>query len=280
MLSVSEYDLHSHSTASDGTLEPEVLVQRAHAARVPVLALTDHDTTAGLEAATQAAVRLGLRLIPGVEVSVTWQGRTVHVVGLRVEPGHPVLEQGLAGLRAFREWRAEEIARRLERHGVAGAYAGARRLATGAIVSRTHFARYIVEQGIARDLREVFRRYLVQGRPGHVPGQWAPLEEAVRWIRAAGGEAVLAHPARYRLTGARLRGLLGEFRECGGEAVEVVSGSHSRDDCLVMAAESRAAGLRASSGSDYHGPENPWLDLGTLPALPQGCTPIWEGWAH
>jgi len=280
MSPVSDYDLHSHSTASDGTLEPRLLVQRAHAAGVRALALTDHDTTAGLEAATDEGQRLGLVLIPGVEVSVTWHGRTVHVVGLHVERGHPLLEAGLSGLRAFREWRAAEIARRLEQHGVAGAYEGARRLATGAIVSRTHFARYIVERGLARDLREVFRRFLVRHKPGHVPGEWASLEDAVRWIRAAGGQAVLAHPARYRLAGPQLRGLIGEFRECGGEAIEVVSGSHSREDCLVMAAETTAAGLRASTGSDYHGPDNPWLELGTLPALPQGCAPVWENWSH
>jgi hypothetical protein len=277
-MAVCTYDLHSHSTASDGTLEPRALVERAHAAGVRVLALTDHDTTAGLEVATRTARELGLTLVPGVEVSVTWKGRTVHVVGLGVEPGHTALETGLARLREFREWRAHEIGRRLERHGVAGAYDGARRFARGVIVGRTHFARFLVEQGRARDLHEVFRHFLVRDKPGHVPGEWASLEEAVGWIRAAGGEAVLAHPARYRLGGPSLRILLGEFRECGGDAVEVVSGSHSRDDCLTMAAEARAARLLASAGSDYHGPENPWLELGTLPRLPEGSTPLWERW--
>jgi hypothetical protein len=273
-------DLHSHSTASDGTLEPEALVQRAHAAGVPVLALTDHDTTAGLEAATREARGLGLDLVPGVEVSVTWGGWTVHVVGLHVQAGNPVLETGLARLRAFREWRAEEIARRLERHGVPGAYQGARGFARGAIVGRTHFARYLVSVGRARDLKDCFRHFLVRDRPGHVPGNWATLEEAVGWIRAAGGEAVVAHPARYRLAARRLRELLGEFRECGGTAVEVVSGSHSREDCLTIAAEVRLTGMLASAGSDYHGPENPWIELGALPPLPEGCTPVWEAWSQ
>ncbi|MCU0934844.1 MAG: PHP domain-containing protein [Gammaproteobacteria bacterium] len=279
-MSFSAFDLHSHSTASDGTLEPSDLVARAHAAGVPTLALTDHDTTAGLAAAKAEADRLGLDLVAGVEVSVTWDRRTVHVVGLHVEPAHAQLEAGLARLRAFRDWRAEEIGRRLERHGIPGTLDGARRLTRGTIVSRTHFARHLVERGAARDLREVFRHFLVSGKPGHVPGQWAGLEEAVGWIRAAGGQAVLAHPARYALSGTRLRGLLGEFREVGGAAVEVVSGSHSRDDCLVMAAESRSAGLLASAGSDYHGPESPWLELGRLPELPPGCTAIWDTWSH
>jgi hypothetical protein len=274
------FDLHSHSTASDGTLEPEALVRRAHATGVAVLALTDHDTTAGLEAATREARGLGVELVPGVEVSVTWAGQTVHVVGLQVQASAPLLEAGLARLRAYRDWRAGEIARRLERHGISGAYEGARGFARGAIVGRTHFARYIVSQGRARDLKDVFRRFLVRDQPGHVPGNWAALEEAVGWIRAAGGEAVLAHPARYRLGAPRLRVLLGEFRECGGTAVEVVSGSHSRQDCLAIAAEVRSAGMLASAGSDYHGPENAWRELGALPPLPEGCTPIWEAWSH
>jgi hypothetical protein len=273
------YDLHAHSTASDGTLDPVALIERAHAAGVPVLALTDHDTTAGIAAAKDAADRLGVRLVPGVEVSVTWSGRTVHVVGLRVEPGHRALEGGLERLREFRGWRAEEIGRRLERHGIGAAFEGARRYARGTIVGRTHFARYLVELGRAATLQEVFRRYLVKGKPGHVPGEWATLEEAVDWIRSAGGQAVVAHPARYRLSGLRLRALLGEFRECGGAAVEVVSGSHTREDYLAMAAETRSAGLLASAGSDYHGPENPWVELGRLPSLPAGCTPVWESWA-
>ena len=279
-MSVSAYDLHSHSTASDGTLDPAALVARAHAAGVPSLALTDHDTTAGLAAAKAEAERLGLNLVHGVEVSVTWGGRTVHVVGLNVEPGHPDLEAGLARLRAFRDWRAEEIGRRLGKHGILGSFEGARQLARGAIVGRTHFARFLVECGQARDMHEVFRRFLVHSKPGHVPGEWAALEEAVGWVRAAGGQAVLAHPARYRLTHSRLRELLRAFRECGGEGLEVVSGSHSREDCLTMAAEARSSGLLASAGSDYHGPESPWLELGRLPELPPGVTPIWESWSH
>ncbi len=271
-----QYDLHSHSTASDGTLTPAELVQRARRCGVDVLALTDHDTTAGLEEAACAARGEGLMLIPGVEISVTWQARTVHVVGLNVDRRHGALQQGLAHLRRFRHWRAGEIARRLAQAGVAGALEGARARAAGSIVSRTHFAHYLVEVGRAADVREVFRKYLVRNKPGHVPGQWAELDEAVGWIRAAGGQAVIAHPARYRLTASKLRRLLGEFRECGGEGLEVVSGSHSHDDSHAMARHARSVGLMASCGSDYHGPENPWTELGHLPPLPRACEPIWE----
>ncbi len=273
------HDLHSHSTASDGTLAPSELVAHASVAGVDVLALTDHDTTAGLKEAGRAAQEHGLLLVPGVEVSVTWQGRTIHVLGLRLDSGSAALEEGLARLRAFRDWRAEEIGRRLEKQGIAGAFAGARRLAPGPVVSRTHFARYLVQQGKAANVREVFRHFLVRNKPGYVPGRWASLEEAVGWIKNAGGQAVVAHPARYRLTAGKLRTLLHEFAECGGVGMEVVSGSHSAGDARAMAEHARRVGLLASSGSDFHGPEQaPWIRLGGVAELPQGCTPIWEAW--
>jgi len=268
-------DFHTHSTASDGTLPPGELVCRAREAGVESLALTDHDTVAGLAEAAEAAAGAGLELIPGVEISVSWQGYTVHVVGLNVDPGDPILRKGLAGLLEYRAWRAEEIGRRLERDGIPGGYEGARAFAKGELVGRTHFAHFLVQQGHARDVREVFKRFLVKGRPGHVPGDWASLEEALGWIHGAGGVAVVAHPARYHMTRSKLRRLLGEFRELGGEALEVVSGSHSKDDCYLMARHARDFGLAASAGSDYHGPENPWIQLGRLPELPPGCRPVW-----
>lgn len=270
------HDLHSHSLASDGTLSPSDLVARAAAAGVQALALTDHDETAGIAEAEQAAAELGIRLVPGVEVSVTWERMTIHVVGLNIDPEHPVLNAGLERLRVYRDWRAEEIGRRLVKHGVRDAHAGARALAKGRIVSRTHFAHYLVSQGFGRDTRAVFQHFLRRNKPGHVPGEWAGLEEAVGWIRAAGGIAVVAHPARYDLSATKLRRLLAEFMACGGEALEVVSGSHSRDDNETMAAHARRTGLLASAGSDFHGPENPWVELGRLPELPVGCLPVWE----
>jgi hypothetical protein len=273
-----QYDLHTHSLRSDGTLAPATLVRDAAAAGVTVLALTDHDVTDGLTEAAQAAAEAGIRLVPGVEISVTWGSLTVHVVGLHIDPAHAALQEGLARLRAFRVWRAEEIARRLEKAGVHDPQAGACRYATGALVSRTHFARYLVEIGRADSVREVFEKYLVRGKPGYVPGQWAALDEVVGWICAAGGQAVLAHPARYKLSATRLRQLIEEFKAAGGEAIEVVSGSHSRDDALRFAGLSRHYELLASAGSDYHGPEQAWLRLGAMPALPEQCRPIWQSW--
>lgn len=270
------YDLHCHSSASDGTLTPTELVTRARRNGVDVLALTDHDTTAGLAEAGRAARSVGLDLVTGVEISVTWNAHTIHVVGLQFEPDTPALQHGLARLRDFRQWRAAEIARRLAKAGIPGAAEGARALARGELVSRTHFAQYLVAQGHASRPRDVFKRFLVHGKPGYVPGQWAELEQAVGWIRGAGGLAVIAHPARYKLTSTKLRQLIGEFLECGGDGLEVVTGSHSRDQCRTMANVALRHELLASAGSDYHGPEDPWLELGALPGLPSGCTPIWE----
>jgi predicted metal-dependent phosphoesterase TrpH len=277
--SAPRYDLHSHSIASDGSLTPAELVRRAQQAGIQTLALTDHDTLSGLAEARQQADALGLGLIPGVEISVSWQQRTLHLVGLGIDAGHAELQQGLAGLLAFRVWRAEEIGRRLKRDaGIADALAGAAALAQGDLVGRTHFAQFLVQIGRAKGVREVFKHFLVSGKPGHVPGDWASLEQAIGWIRAAGGQAVLAHPARYKLTRTKLRGLLGQLKELGGAGLEVVSGSHSLDDCQTMAHHARDFALLASAGSDYHGPESPWLELGRLPPLPSICRPIWHDW--
>jgi predicted metal-dependent phosphoesterase TrpH len=271
------YDLHCHSTASDGTLGPAELVRHARGKGVDVLALTDHDTTAGVVQASAAARSYGVLLVPGVEISVTWNRRTVHIVGLNVGPAYEPLQRGLAGLRAFRRWRAEEIARRLDKAGIPGAYEGARRHAGGASVGRTHFAHFLVEAGHARHLRDVFKRFLVRDKPGYVPGQWASLADAVGWIRGAGGMAVIAHPARYGLTATKLRELLAEFRDSGGEGLEVVTGSHSPQQILTMAGHAERFNLLASCGSDYHGPQDPWIEMGCLSELPDTCTPVWAG---
>ncbi len=270
------YDLHSHSTASDGTLTPTQLVERAKAAGVDVLALTDHDDVSGIAEASAAAIREGIKLVPGIELSVTWAHQTVHIVGLNVNTDNEQLHQGIERQHTFRHWRAEEIARRLAKKGIPGAREGAGRFANGPIVSRTHFARFLVEQGKADNVREVFQKYLVRGKPGYVSGDWASLEEVVHWIHGAGGQAVIAHPARYRLSNTRLRQLMQEFRSLGGEGLEVVSGSQSRDQCRFMGELAVRFDFLASSGSDYHGPEQAYMDLGRLPALPKACQPIWE----
>jgi hypothetical protein len=272
------YDLHAHSIASDGSLTPTELVARARSRSVDVLALTDHDVTDGLDEATHAAQQHGIRLIPGVEVSVTWNGATVHILGLGIDPANDVLQRGLQTLRDFRSWRAEEIARRLEKAGISGALEGAKQYATGSLISRTHFAHYLVDMGHAKDLQAVFKRYLVHNKPGHVPGQWATLAQAVQWINAAAGQAVIAHPARYRLSATKMRRLLEEFKSCGGVGLEVVSSSHSQSDCITMARHAKTYELLASRGSDYHGPKHAWVELGKIPPLPDECQPIWSSW--
>lgn len=274
------YDLHTHTFYSDGALAPAELVARAVAHGVNVMALTDHDVTDGLSEAQAAADVAGLTLVPGTEISVTWGGLTVHVLGLHIDIANPSLQAGLARMREFREWRADEMGRRLAKAGIGGAVEGARARAQRGLVSRTHFAQFLVDAGHALDVRSVFKKYLVQGKPGHVPGQWATLEEAIGWIRTAGGQAVLAHPARYKLTATRLKKLLDEFRAAGGVGIEVVSGSHSRDDVFRFAQLARSYEFLASSGSDFHSPQNCHMDLGPMPPLPEGCTPIWQTWTQ
>jgi len=270
------YDLHCHSTASDGSLPPNVLVEKALAQNIHTLALTDHDVTDGLAEAGLAARQGGLNFVPGIEISVTWRHQTIHIVGLHIDAGDVTLQSGLQKLRKFRDWRGEEIGRRLAKAGIAGAYAGASALAQGAILSRTHFAQFLVAEGYAKEMREVFKRYLVRNKPGHVPGQWASLEEAVNWITGSGGQAVIAHPARYKLTASKLRDLIRDFKGVGGVGFEVVSGTHSKDEIQTMARLANRFELLASSGSDYHGANNAYLELGRIPPLPESCTPIWS----
>lgn len=273
------FDLHAHSTISDGLLAPAALVQRAAAHGVGVLALTDHDDTGGLADAAIAAAASGLTLVRGVEVSATWERHTVHVVGLHVDPAEQSLAAGLAQIRSGRDARARLIGQSLARAGIDGAYEGARRLASSErLVSRAHFARYLVAQGRARTTRDVFRRYLTPGKPGYVAHTWAPLADAVRWIRAAGGQAVLAHPGRYPLTPTAMRRLLGAFRDAGGDAIEVVSAAHTRAEHETFAGYARSFGFLASAGSDFHGPDESPLELGRLPPLPPGLTPVWSAW--
>ncbi len=272
------YDLHSHSILSDGTLEVAELVTRAHGNGVDALALTDHDVTAGLDEAVEVAAALGMTLVPGVEISVTWNHRTVHVVGLHIDHCNGALQSGLETLRSTRDARAIEIGARLAARGIEGALEGSRRLAKGPIISRTHFARFLVAAGHAKDLRQAFKRYMSDHAPAAVAGQWATLAEAVGWITGAGGQAVIAHPGRYKLGRDKLMGLCDEFIACGGTGIEVVCGSHGPKDYTRFAQVAQETGLRASVGSDYHGPEQVWLDLGKLAPLPPGCTPIWADW--
>ena len=270
------YDLHSHSTASDGTLTPTELVQRAHEKGVDVLAMTDHDTTDGTAEAKLAANEVGLNFVSGIELSVTSNHQTVHIVGLGINPDDEVLNKGLMDLRDFRGRRGEEIAKKLEKAKFENPLEGAKKFAGGEILSRTHFARYIVEQGRAKDMRQVFKRFLVKGKPGYVAGKWASLEDALAWIQGAGGIAVIAHPARYKISATRLRQLITEFKELGGLGFEAISGSHSPDEEVRMAQLANQFELFISKGSDFHSPENIYRELGAMQDIPVGSKPIWH----
>ncbi len=272
-------DLHSHSTVSDGLLSPAQLVTRAAAQGVEVLALTDHDDVGGLAEARETARREGVRLVSGVEISVSWNSHTVHVVGLRIDPTHQALQAGLSVIRAGRIERAKRIAAALEARGIPGSLEGAYAfVANERLISRSHFARFLVAQGYAKDVRSVFKKYLVKGKPGYVPHRWAELETAVGWIRASGGIAVVAHPGRYPLNEGGMHALLADFKEVGGAAIEVVSSSHTPQQYALFSDYAANYGLLASRGSDYHGPGESFVELGRLPNLPAACKPVWHDW--
>lgn len=275
---MATYDLHLHSTASDGAYPPRELVAQAAAHGISALALTDHDSTAGLAEAGLAAAEQGLRLIPGVEVSTTWRDKSLHILGLNLDPACEPLRQGLAGLQALRGERAREMGRRLAKAGIPGVFEAARLKAGSGMITRTHFAQHLHEVHLAGSVRDAFDRYLAQGKPGYVPTRWADLEAAIGWIRTAGGVAVIAHPQRYKLTGSWLRRLLGEFRELGGAGLEVVSGTAAPGEVQSSAEFARRFDLAASCGSDFHGPQYQWPKLGRLPPLPAGLRPVWELW--
>ena len=271
-------DLHCHSNVSDGALAPAAVARRAARAGVDVWALTDHDQLGGLAEARAAALDEGMRFVEGVEISVTWRGSTVHVVGLRIDPRHAGLAAGLAAVRGGRLERARAMARELSAAGIEGSFEGAlERAANPAMVSRTHFARYLADIGAVADLRDAFRRFLVPGKPGYVPHQWAALADAVRWILAAGGQAILAHPGRYGLSAGAMDALLQQFRAAGGEALEVVTGSHSPEQSRHFGALAAHHGFAASRGSDFHGPDQ-GAEFGTLPPLDPRLRPVWREW--
>jgi predicted metal-dependent phosphoesterase TrpH len=270
-------DLHCHSTVSDGTLEPEALATRAKANGVELWALTDHDELGGQRRAQEAARAADLPYLNGVEISVTFLDTTVHIVGLGIDSDDAALKQGLAATRGGREARAREMADELAKVGIADTYQGALRFVGNPdLISRTHFARHLVESGVCADTQEVFRRFLVEGKPGFVPHRWATLKNAVTWIGAAGGIAVIAHPARYKFSANEEYALFTEFKAHGGRGVEVVTGSHTAAEAVRYAEAAREYDLLASRGSDFHSPDESHTDLGTLPFLPGELTPVWE----
>jgi 3',5'-nucleoside bisphosphate phosphatase len=272
-------DLHCHSNVSDGVLAPAAVAARARAGAVDVWALTDHDEVSGVAAAREAAAGLGMQFVAGVEISVTWAGQTVHIVGLQIDENNAALQAGLAYTRSGRDARGREMAAQLAAVGIPGAYEGALKyVGNPDLMSRTHFARYIVECGKCATLPEVFRKYLVEGKPGFVPHRWAALTDAVGWIRGAGGIAVIAHPGRYPLSDLAQGALFDEFKQLGGTAIEVVTASHTFDQYPQYARLANDYGFLASRGTDFHAPDEPRTDFALLPKLPSNVKPVWHDW--
>ena len=277
MKTILNADLHCHSVVSDGTLTPEALAERAKNNGVELWSLTDHDEIGGQARAAAAARAQGMHYLTGTEISVTFVGKTVHIVGLGFDADDPAIREGLARTRGGRGQRAHDMADGLAQVGIPGAYEGALKFAGNHdLISRTHFARFLVESGVCKETNEVFRKYLTEGKPGYVEHRWATLKDAVGWITQAGGVAVIAHPARYKFTANEEYALFTEFKNHGGQAVEVVTGSHTSAEYVTYAETAREFGLAASRGSDFHSPDESHTDLGTLPLLPGGLTPVWE----
>ena len=277
MSSILNADLHCHSVVSDGTLTPEDLAARAAANGVELWSLTDHDEIGGQQRAAAAARANGMKYLTGTEISVTFANETVHIVGLGFDPQDAAIGEGLYDTRGGRGRRAEEMSEGLAKAGIQGAYEGALKfVGNPELISRTHFARFLVEQGHCRDTYEVFRKFLTEGKPGYVPHRWATLKNAVRWITDANGVAVIAHPGRYKFTSNEEYALFLEFKEHGGRAIEVVTGSHSAAEYVEYADKAMEFGFAASRGSDFHSPDESHCDLGKLPLLPGQLTPVWE----
>lgn len=270
-------DLHCHSVVSDGTLTPEELAQRAHANGVKLWSLTDHDELGGQERAKAAASALKMDYLAGVEISVTWMGQTIHIVGLGIDHQDPGILDGLKRTREGRGDRAKQMAEQLLQVGISGAYEGALHYAGNHdLISRTHFARFLVEQGVCKDTEQVFKNYLVEDKPGFVAHRWASLDQAISWIRQAGGVAVIAHPGRYKLNTIQRDELFQFFKEHGGAGIEVITGSHSPDQYQEYGKIAKQYGFLASRGSDFHDPSESHIDLGVLPLLPEHLTPVWS----
>lgn len=271
-----KYDLHCHSNVSDGVLSPTELVLRAHGQGVTALALTDHDTTAGLVEAKQAAAQAGVRLIAGIELSASWKDKAFHIVGLGIDPDYPPLHDATCNLQVIRLERAEQIAAKLEKKRILGALDAVTKAAGDSMITRTHFANFLVSQNHVSSQQDAFDRYLAKGKPAYVATAWAELDLAVNWITQSGGVAVLAHPLRYKLTPKWMHRLLAAFKQAGGQGIEVVTGRCNPDEIKLAANYANSFGLAGSVGSDFHSPANPWVELGRLAPLPDNISPVWE----
>jgi 3',5'-nucleoside bisphosphate phosphatase len=274
----STIDLHAHSTASDGELTPAELVKQAAENGVETLALTDHDTVSGLASAHTAAVQYNVNLINGIELSTRWDNKTIHIIGLNIEADNKTMSDATIHLNQLREQRAIKIGEKLEKAGIKNAYENTRQLAGDGTVTRQHFAQFLVNSGHAKSHADVFKRFLVNNKPGYVSVEWLNLDETVNNIKAAGGVAVIAHPLRYKMTATKLRKLILEFKEIGGKAIEVVTGNNNQEEIVTVTNYAKKYDIAASLGSDFHNVNTPWAQLGNLTAIPEGLTPVWELW--
>ena len=272
------YDLHTHTTASDGEFSPKALVIKAKSSGIDVLAITDHDTTEGIAEAEDEACKQNIKMLPGIELSVSWMDKNFHIVGLGIDPDNRKLQASLKETEELREQRAIEIGKKLKKIGVTKAYFEAKTLAGINTLTRSHFARVLINQGFATDSREVFKKYLVHNKPGFVKTSWVEMESGIKLIKGSGGGAIFAHPLRYNITASWLRRFLTAFKESGGIGIEVVTGSSNADEITTAAAYARRFELSGSAGSDFHGYDNTWVKLGQLAAMPESVTPVWEKW--
>ena len=271
-----QYDLHCHSTASDGALSPTELIERAHLQGVTTISLTDHDTTQGLDEALQAALRLNMRFINGIELSTTWENHCLHIVGLNINPDYALLKTGIRHLQTIRSERAQKIADKLARKRIPDAYAAVTAAAGRGMITRSHFADFLLKQHHVSTQQEAFDRYLGQGKSAFVSTTWASLTDAVDWITQAGGVAVLAHPLRYKLTANWMNRLLTAFKDMGGQGIEVITGRSSPEEIILTGKYLARYDFYGSVGSDFHNPSNQWVELGRLKALPETIKPVWE----
>ena len=272
----SSIDLHAHSTASDGALSPAALIELAAKNKIRTLALTDHDTVSGLAEAQSAANKYDIDLINGIELSTRWDNKTIHIVGLNIDAENKAILDSTIHLNQLREERAINIGKKLAKANIQDAYENAKQLAGDGTVTRQHFAQFLINNGHAKSFTDVFKRYLVKGKPGYVSVNWPTLEETINNINNAGGVAVIAHPLRYKMTATKLRKLISEFKTLGGKAIEVVTGNNNMNEITTASNYAKHYDIAASVGSDYHNDNSPWSQLGNLTALPQGLTPIWE----
>lgn len=274
----STIDLHAHSTASDGELSPAELVEKAAQNGVETLALTDHDTVSGLGDAHIAAIQHDITLINGIELSARWDNKTIHIVGLNIEADNKAIIDATIHLKKLREERAIKIGEKLKKAGIENAYENTREIAGDGTVTRQHFAQFLINNGHAKNYTDVFKRFLVNNKPGYVSVEWPNLDETINNINIAGGVAVIAHPLRYKMTATKLRKLISEFKDKGGKAIEVVTGNNNKDEIITATNYAKRYDIAASLGSDYHNAKTPWAQLGKLAEIPQGLTPVWELW--